>query len=256
LYDLYDLAMAPLEADGARRHVKLTFPPGDGRIYLLADENRFAAAKKAIRSNQFKSYREMVKYDLYLLHLSGLASPSLVDEFRQAQSAEELKTLEQKIKLLAANTRPFSQVRESLAFIQVQLGDINTIIEDQITSLEAAMPRNIASPYVKREFNGADPLVKPYLDATLALGAGYFSLQNLFYQGKYQDIQKEVDALKELVTKIRSQMEKCFVTAKKPENIAVTPVTIEQLQERIGRLAGKYTQPYPAPDEMLRNNPR
>ncbi|MHC4874621.1 MAG: hypothetical protein ACYTFY_22445 [Planctomycetota bacterium] len=233
---------------GDREVFTADYIEGEGHIYLLADKKNYKYVKGSIGAKEFKDQKDMTRYDLYLLKLSGIAGDKEVEKFKAIDSINKLKAFDTELKALEEGAAEFLEVKSTLKVIQKKMGAVNKIFEDKITSLESEMPKGIASEYPVREFMGSDPLVKPYIGTAVDIASIYFAYQNFFYQGKYKEIKIDLPAIKYLADALHKQMNKNFVENKKAAAIDISQEDIDKLKERKKMLEEIYNGSYPKPD--------
>lgn len=191
LFDLF--ALEPVKYDGT---FAVDFPPGEGRIYLLAGKDETANCKAQILSARFAQEKEMVQYDFYFAQLSGLVPSDFADK---AKTPKQLRAAKDKLAAALRAEPAYGKMRDRLDAVQHRLSELNLLYEARITSLESTVPS--PSRYPKRAYDPKDPAVRAYLDRLQDVGACYFALRNLYIKGAYREMNDLVAAL-ETVTEI------------------------------------------------------
>jgi hypothetical protein len=244
IFDLETLKKLPAASGPGGLSVKLSFAPGDGKFLLLASGAEFGAVRKEVLRNRFRAEREVIKYDLYLAELSGLAKPDLIAAFRKAADLDGLEKVRARLNQVMKDAE-FVKVRKALDGIQDDLSRMNRIIVENVTARESLLPKHVASRFLKREFSPADPAVNAYLDQCLLFGDWYFATKTMFLMGKYKTIAAPVAELEDLVRLLADQAGRSFVKTKKVEKLAFDAEQIAAMERAVAKYKAGYRGVYP-----------
>jgi hypothetical protein len=229
LYDLYSLSPLP-----SQNPLEITLAPGEGRIYLIGDQNQFQAAREAINTYRFQHELENFRYSLYFAKLSGLATPALLAQALNIKDADQLKEARANLREMEATDPDYLHVKESLDRTQSALSILDQLYNEKIRPLKR--PHD----FPKRPLDPSNPTVQTYLEGLIDLGSVYFVERNLFIKGQYRTLKNDAPQLEQWADSLRSQAEMALVdkTSTAPSQLDTKKVELaymrlHQMDERL-----------------------